>query len=190
MLADEFEWPGLCPGPDDQFVGLGEALSCVSGIDRERVVLRPTSDDHSGDQPPTAYAVDHCEFLRDPRRWIVKRESVAHHCNAHSGSQAGKDRRNQIRGRHDPVSILVMLVYAHPVKAELLRVQELVDVAVVELPAEFGVVEAVRTGDPRRAVVVRRESRVRHQVKAEYAHCHLAALAHRPGGGDCDIVRR
>ena len=35
-----------------------------------------------------------------------------------------------------------MLVDAHAVEAELLGIQELVDVAVVELPAELGVVEA------------------------------------------------
>ena len=62
-----------------------------------------------------------------------------------------------------------MLVDANPVESELFSQEELVYVAVVELPAELGVVEVVGTGHPRRAVIIGRKPRVRHQVKAEYA---------------------
>src|ERR1700722_2270941 len=80
----------------------------------------------------------------------------------------------------------MVLVDAHTVEAELLGIEELVYLAVVELTSELGVEEAVRTGDPCGPVVIRRESRVRHQMEAEYTHVGglvCRALARLAGSG-------
>ncbi len=78
VLADELERTRLGPCPEDQVVGLGEALACVRGVQRERVVLGAPTDDHPRDEPSPADAVDHGELLRHARRGVVQRKGVAH----------------------------------------------------------------------------------------------------------------
>src|SRR5690242_4420738 len=74
-----------------------------------------------------------------------------------------------------------MLVDADAVEADILGVDQLVEVAVVQLTAQLRVVETVRAGDPGRPVVVVRECRVRHQVEAEEPH----RLAPCESGSEC-----
>ena len=75
---------------------------------------------------------------------------------------AGEDGCDQVRRRHGAVGVLVVLVDADPVKAELLGVDQLVDVPVVVRASGSRVEKRVRTGDPCRPVVVVRQVRVGH----------------------------
>ena len=78
--------------------------------------------------------------------------------------------------RHQSIGVLVVLVDAHAVKAELVCVFELVKVAVVELGAFFRIVVAVGQRDPGRVVglvVVQVQIRIGHQV--HHVELHQAA---------------
>ena len=156
-----------------------EPLPGVRRVDRERVVLGAAADDHPGDQAPAAQAVDDRELLGDPGRRVVERQRVADHRDFDAAGQPGHDRGHQVRGRHQPVRVLVVLVDADPVEAELLGVDELVEVAVVEGAAVLGVEQRVRAGHPRRALVGGVEPDVGHQVKREEPHG-----VHLPVGAD------
>src|SRR5881397_929447 len=90
-------------------------------------------------------------------------------------SLAREHRRHHVGARHRPVAVLVVLVDAQAVPAELLRVLELVEVLVVELLADLRVVVAVRERHPRRGLVVVHD--VRHQVKV--IELHLAPVSGR-----------
>ena len=63
-----------------------------------------------------------------------------------------------------------MLVDAHAVEAELLGVDELVEVTVVELMTEARVIQRVGHGDPGGALIARGELGIGHQVEREKAH--------------------
>ena len=170
MLADELERAGLGPRPDDEVVGLREALAGVGRVDRERVVLGPAADDEAGDEPPAADAVDHGELLGHAGRRVVQRQRVADDRDLHPLRLAGEDRRHQVGRRHEPVGVLVVLVDADAVEAELLRVDQLVEVAVVNLVADLGVEEGVGARHPGGPVVVGGQRRIGHEVEAEDAH--------------------
>ena len=91
-------------------------------VDREGVVLRPAADDHARDQPAAADHVDHGELLGDAGRRVVERQGVADDGDLHPRGLAGEDRRDQVRRRHLAVGVLVVLVDADAVEAELLGV--------------------------------------------------------------------
>src|SRR5262245_12993968 len=74
----------------------------------------------------------------------------------------------------------MMLVDAHAVEAELVRLLELVEILVVELGAPHGVVVAVGEGDPRVAVALDRvhvDGGIRHQMEVEDLHAALLCRA-------------
>ncbi|MFP6628774.1 MAG: hypothetical protein VCC67_07015, partial [Myxococcota bacterium] len=54
----------------------------------------------------------------------------------------------EVRRRHDPVAVLVVLVDSDPVEAEGVRVLELVHILVVDPVADFRVEEGLRDIDP------------------------------------------
>ncbi len=76
-----------------------------------------------------------------------------------------------------------MLVHADPVKAELLGVEELVDVAVVMRSSPSSGSKAVRAGDPRRAVVVSGRSGYGMRWKLNSRMAHLGVRARLLGLG-------
>ena len=168
--ADELDRPGLRPGLDDDVVGLVEPFAGVGRVDREAVVLRPATDDEPGDEPATGDVVDHGELLRHPRRRVVQRERVADDADLHPRRLAGEDGAHQVGRGHEPVGVLMVLVDADTVEAELVGVDELVEVPVVDLVTDLRVVQGVGDRDPGGTVVVVRKSRVGHEVEREHTH--------------------
>ena len=80
---------------------------------------------------------------------------------------------DQVRRRHQAVGGLVMLVDADRIEAELLGIDERVDVAGVFLGALDRVVKVVRQHHPGRAVLCRLlevERPVRHQMEGDELH--------------------
>ena len=80
---------------------------------------------------------------------------------------------DEVGRRHHAVGGLVMLVDADAVEAELLAIDEEVDMALVFVGALDRIVEAVGQHDPGRAVLRRRleiERAIGHQVEGEELH--------------------
>src|SRR5262249_28738229 len=81
--------------------------------------------------------------------------------------------------RHQSVGILMMLVAAYAVKAELIGVDQLVHIAIVELGTFAGIVISVRQRDPGGVVglvVVEIEVGKRHQVDHVELHGLTSAM--------------
>ena len=182
VLAHPLERAGRRPGLDDEVVRLLEPLAGVRRVDRERVVLRAAADDHAGDQASAADVVDDRELLGDARRRVVERERVADDRDLHALRLARERRRHEVGRRHQAVRVLVVLVDAHAVEAELFGVHELVEVAVVELRADGGVVQRVRARHPRGSVVRRVEPDVWHQVEREEPHASPFVVGQQANG--------
>ena len=166
--AVEWERALFGPGAQDQLGGLVEALARVRRVDSGREVLRADAAHESRDDAAARDDVEHGNLLGDAQRVLAERQPVAEDRDLRSGSPAHEHRRHHVGARHRAVAVLVMLVDAEPVPAELLRVLELVEVLVVERVADRGVVVAVRQRHPRRRLVVVHD--VRHQVEVVELH--------------------
>ena len=146
MLAFEGERPGLRPGSNDQVVRFPEALDRMSRVDAHRVVLDADPADEARDDAAAGHDVEHRDLLRDPQRMVAKRNAVAEDRDLHAARSP-----RQHAGDH----VLVMLVDADAVEAELLGVFQLIEVSVVEGAALLGVVDPVREAEPRRRILGR-----------------------------------
>ena len=89
--------------------------------------------------------------------------------------QVGGD---QVRRRHDAVGGLMVLVDRDHVEAELLRIDELVDIGLILVGALLRIVERVRQHHPGGAVLVALghvERAIRHQMKECELHQRVPA---------------
>src|SRR4051794_644647 len=173
MVAVEGERTGLRPGPDDQIVRLVETLVREIWINTRRMVFRADAAHEPGNDPPLRQIVEHRELFRDVDRIIHQRQGAAEDCDLDLFGALDQRTGDQIWRRHQAVGGLVMLVDADRVKAELLGIDESVDVAGVFLGTFGRVVEPVWQYHPGRAVLRRLfevERPVRHQMEGDELH--------------------
>src|SRR5262249_24784600 len=98
------------------------------------------------------------------------------------GAAPRQRRGHDVRRRHHAVGVLVVLVHADGIEAELVGVLEHVEVLVIELVAANGIVEMVRYVDPDAVVAfaeVGRQPAVGHEVE----EAELQVTSSRSGGG-------
>ena len=174
VLAVEGEGFALFPGPGDEV----DTLAVLLAQDRGRravaeVRVHRRADGEPGDEASAGQNIEHRELLCDARRRVVQRDGVAHHDDLRLLGFAGHDRRHEVRRRHQTVGVLVVLVDADAVEAELVGVHQLVEVGVVDLVALHGVVVVDRDVDPDRAHLlpeVVRQVRIRHEMEEMELH--------------------
>ena len=134
-------------------------------------------------EPAAAGDVQHGELLGHADGRVVEGQAVAQHDKGGVGRAPGKHRRHQVRGRHDAVCVVVVLVDADPVKPYLVRVFELVQVLVVQMVSLDRIEEMAGDVDPHAAVLlleVLGQQPVRHQVEPAYFHGSLRAISYQP----------
>ena len=131
------------------------------------------ADGEARDQPSARDAVDHRELFGHACRRIVERERVAHHAERGVGGAPREGTGNEVRRRHQPVAVGMMLVHADRVEADLGCVFELVHEVVVHVMRPARVEQRRMDVDPHRGMLlveVVRKLRVRHQVKPHELH--------------------
>ena len=179
VLAVEGERLVGRPRPHDQVVGLGVL---VAGQRRDLAVaevgVHRRADREAGDEPAAADAVEHGELLGDADRRVVEGDRVADHADRRAAGAAGQPGGDEVRAGHDAVAVLVVLVDADAVEAELVGVLELVHVLVVDGVGPRRVEQRAGDVDPDRAVrlpEVVGQVRPRHQVEPRELHGDLLA---------------
>ena len=173
VLALEGERPLLGPGADDEVMRLVEAVMREGRVGAHRIVLAADAADHAADQPPARDAVDHRVLFGERQRMLADAEGRSDDGELDPRGASRQRRRGDDRRGHDAVGVLVVLVDAEPVEAELLAVFELVEIAVVEFVPLLGVEIAVGQNHPCRPVflvVVEIEIGVGHQMKEKDLH--------------------
>ena len=96
---------------------------------------------------------------------------------------AGQAGRHDVGRGHIAVGVLVVLVDADALEAELVGQFELVQIAVIERMAELRIVERVGAGHPGTVVALSKvlgQVSPRHQVKAEKAHSISPEVSRSP----------
>ena len=152
---------------------LVEALVREIGIGARRVVFRADAAHEAGDDAALRQIVEHRELFRDVDRVVHQRQGAAEDRDLDRLGALDQRAGDQVGRRHQAVGGLVMLVDADRIEAELLGIDERVDVARVFLGALDRVVEAVRQHHPGRAVLRRLreiERPVRHQMEGDELH--------------------
>jgi hypothetical protein len=160
-------------------VGFGEALLRIGRIDAHGVIFGADAAHETGDQPPAREIVEDGVFFRHHQRIVEKRQRAAENRELGALDAAREHAGEHARNRHHAVCGLVMLVQADAVETERVGIFHLVEIFVVEAGALFGIVMAVRIGDPGRAVALDRIEigvPIGHQVEIEKLH----AVALRP----------
>ena len=174
VAAVEGEGVLLGPGADDQVVRLQ-----ITFPQHRRVLaigvagVHGRADRETRDQTSARNAVDHREFFRDARRRIVERERIAHH--AQSGVRRAPRQRcgDQIRRRHQAITVGVMLIHAYRVEAAFRRVFQLVHEIVVHQMRALWIEQRRMDIDPHRRVLraeIVGQFGVRHQVEPHEFH--------------------
>src|SRR5208283_4124713 len=82
----------------------------------------------AGDQSSAAQAIEQREFLGDANRWIVKRQRVAEDHQRSIGFTPREDGRDHVRRNRKAVTILMMLVQAEAVEAEIVSHLQFVEI--------------------------------------------------------------
>ena len=133
---------------------------------------------------PREKQVEHRDLLGDPDRRVVEGDRVAEHRDRRPRRAAGEDRGDQVRRRHQPVAVVVVLVDADAVEPALLGVDELVDVARrSSRPSPRGRTApgSMSTQTLRCLLVeVLREVRIRHEVEPQQLHWRPSIAGRRP----------
>ena len=180
VLALPGEGAGLRPGRQDQVMRLMEAGMAFGRVHRQRMVLGADPPDEAGDQPAAGDVVEHREFLGDRQRVRQHRQRPPQHRDLRGvGNPPRQHPGEDVRAGHDAIGILVMLVDADTLEAELGGVFQLIQVAVVQVGALQRVVVAVRQRHPGRRVelvVVGIEVGIGHQVEEEEPHCSILRM--------------
>ena len=133
--------------------------------------------------PAAAHHVQHGVLFGHPQRGIVQVQAVSQDHQFRPGGPPGQGCRHEVWGRHQAVSVLVVLIDSDAVEPQLLGVLQLVQVRVIELVSLGWVVEAVGQVYPDAVVLpleVVRQERVRHQVEGYELH---GAVLGTSGGG-------
>jgi hypothetical protein len=173
VLALERERAGPGPGLHHKIVRLLVALERINRVGAEGKIFRADAAHEAGDQPPTGDHVDHGVLLGECERMLAQAKGVAEDGDAAVARAPGQRRRHHYRRRHQPIGVLMVLVHADAVEAELGAKLELIEIAVVERVPLLRVVIAVGQDNPDRAVFLLHaeiEIRVGHQVEAHDLH--------------------
>ncbi len=189
VLAVPGEYVGLSPRLDDQVVRLLVALAQRRRVHTDGVVaIHRGADGETGDQAAAGDDIDHRHLLGDARRRVVVRDRLPEEEDRRVGRASRQRGRHQLRGRHHAVGVLVVLVHAHAVEAELGGELELVEVVVVDLVTTHWVVEPRIHVDPDAAVLLSEvvgQIRPGHQV--EPVEFHATSLRRRAPGTDARL---
>ncbi len=148
-------------------------------IGAEGMILRADAAHEAGDQPPARDVVEHGVFLGHHQRIVEQRQRTAEHCDPDVLGAARERPRHDAGDRHDAVGVLVVLVDADAVEADLVGVFDLVQIAVVELVADLGIVIAIGQRHPGRVVlliVIEIERRVGHEMKEIELHGPVSSM--------------
>ena len=127
---------------------------------------------------PSRQVVEHRELFRDVDRVVHQRQRAADDRDLGLAGARDQVRRDQVRRRHHAVGGLVVLVDRDDVEAELLGIDQLVDVGLVLVGALLRIVELVRQHDPGGAMLVplgHVERAIRHQVEERELHQRVSA---------------
>src|SRR5204862_2405300 len=106
---------------------------------------------------------------------LAERQAIAENGDLRAARPTHEHGGHHVRARHRAVAVLMVLVHAEAIPAEALRVFELIEILVVELLADLGIVVAVGERHPRRRLVVIHH--VRHQVEVVELHRRPAPAA-------------
>ena len=151
----------------------------VARAEQARVLAERIAGVHRGphrearDEAPPRDAVEHRELFRHPGRGVVEGEAVAHDADRGVLRAPGEGRSDEVRGRHEPVAVRVVLVHAHPVEATLGRELELVHEVVVHVVGASGVEQTRVDVHPHRRIFlpeVVRQLGIGHQMEPEQLH--------------------
>src|SRR5262245_3233549 len=132
VLALEGEGAGLGPCPHDEVVRLLVALERVHGVRAEREIFRADAAHETADQAPTGDDIEHGMLFGQCERMLAQAERIAQDGDAAVARAPRQRRGHHNRRGHEPVGVLVMLVHAYAVEAELGAELELVEITVVE----------------------------------------------------------
>ena len=162
------------PGLDDQVVRFQIFLAQQRrGFAVTEVGVHRGADRKAGDQAPAAEHVEHREFLGHPNRRIVQRDRIAQHDQVGARGAPRQRRRHDVGRRHHAVAVLMMLVDAQSVEASLIGELQRVEILVVKLMADLGVVEAARNIHPDAAMLlfeIVRQIPIGHQMEPREFH--------------------
>ena len=147
VLAFPAERPVPRPRVDDEIVRLLEALPVVwwDGIVRD--ALAAGSAHPAGHQAAAGNHVDGRETFRQPQRVVPDRQDVAEQHDLRALGDARQDRGLEVHELPHAERRGVVFVQHQAVEPRFLRVQFFVEVAVIEVGAEPGVVGAVGHGE-------------------------------------------
>ena len=143
VLALPAERAGLRPGLDDEVVRLLEALPVVGRHGVVRHALAPGAAHPAGDEAATRDHVDLGQLFGEEQRVVPDRQDVAEQHDLGAARDARQDRRLQIHHAAHAERRGVVLVQHQAVEAHLLGEDALVQIAVVEIGAEPGIVAGV-----------------------------------------------
>ena len=165
------------PRLQDQVVRLVVALALLDRRDAvAHVGVHRRAQRHPRHQPPARDAVQHRVLLRDPDRRVRRRERRAHLHQRHvlAAGRARQRPAHHVRAGHEAVGVLVVLVYADTVEAEVGCVHQLVERPVVVVADPLRCCQLVeRRVDPDRVIAlleVVRQLPVGHQVEHRDFH--------------------
>ena len=150
-----------------------KTLPCVCRIDVIRKVLHASADHHTGDHTPLGDDIEHGEFLSHALGVVVERQHIAQNDQFGLARAPGQTGRHNIGRRHIAVGILMVFVDAHAFKAAFIGLFELIELAIVQGMAEFGIVEGIGTRDPGTVMVLGKivgEMGPGHEVKTIKLH--------------------
>jgi hypothetical protein len=179
MLALPRKGPRRGPGFDDQIVRLMKALVRVKRVDRRAVVLGPNATHKARDDATARHVVEHGELFGDVNRVAHQGQGATQNRNANALGALDQGAGDQVGRGHQAISGLVVLVDTHAVKAQGFRFGQQVDVALVFVRTQLGVVKGIGQDHPSRAVLfgcrdVQRT--VRHQGEIEDFHAASRAM--------------
>ena len=138
----------------------------VAGVHRR-------ADREARDEASARDAVEHGELFRDPGRWVVEGEAVAHDADRGIFGAPREGRGDEVRRRHEPVAVGMVLVHAHPVEAALGGELELVHEVVVHVVGPLRIEQARVDVHPHGRILfpeVVRQLGIGHQVEPEQLH--------------------
>ena len=131
------------------------------------MVFSANAAHETSDKATFGDVVDHGELFGHSHWVVEQRQGTPQNGDLDMFGAPRQRAGHDTRLGHQSVGVLVVLIDAHAVKAELIGVFELVKVAVVQLGTLFRVVVTVGQRDPGRVVglvVVQVQIRIGHQV--------------------------
>ena len=140
VLALPAEGAGLGPGFDDEVVRLLVALPVVGGGGVVRETLAAGAAHPAGDQASAGDHVDLRQRLRQPERVVPDRQDVAEQADFGALGDAGEDRGFDIDHGAHAEGRRVVLVEHDAVEAGPLGGDRFIEIAVVEIGSEAGIV--------------------------------------------------